>query len=623
MRVPSPALASLLVLWVAASPARATVRAWLDSTQVAPGDSVELTLEYDGQANGQPDLTPLQKDFEILDSSTSTRIEIVNGRASARTQLTLSLSPRHAGRLTVPPIRWSGEQTPSLALNVTPTGHGAGAQARNAFFEVEVDPKQPYVQAAVRLTVRLYTRESLYRPSLTFESSPAAVIRQIGSDDEGSLERGGEPYEVLTRHYLLFPQRSGALSIPGPVLQAQVAARGRANVWGGDPFSGGLAVNPLIGSYLAPMKSIRVQGDAIALNVRPRPAAAASSYWLPARAVTLQSTWNPPALQAHVGDPLTVDLSLEAEGLTGAQLPDLTQLLDLPPGVRAYPDAPKLTDAARGGHIVGIRTQSLALIADEPGRFVVPALHVRWWDTESNAARDAVLPERVLDIVPAAAVAGTAAAPSPSALAPGAAVASGSSGTSAPRAAGNLPGGPPAGASAPPGLQARQGLGLSAGLHRSPWLWVSVALALAWVATLLAWLRLRRRIAPRRAAQIRPRAEGEPSLARARTAFRSACRGNDAAGARRQLLAWIRASWPRPTPAGLNAFARQIGDLHLARLVRELDRACYTGDAWRGAALAEALTELPLPQAGAPDSRGDAALAPLYGQIDAAEERYV
>lgn len=118
MRLPSWALAPVLALWVAAVPARAAVRAWLDSTEVAPGDTVALTLEYDGQPNGQPDLAPLQKDFEVLDSNASTSIEIVNGRASARTQMTVSLSPRHAGRLTVPPITWSGEQSPSLALNV-------------------------------------------------------------------------------------------------------------------------------------------------------------------------------------------------------------------------------------------------------------------------------------------------------------------------------------------------------------------------------------------------------------------------------------------------------------------------------------------------------------------------
>lgn len=604
MRLPAWALAPIAILSVATAPARATVRAWLDSNQAAPGDTVQLTLEYDGQPSGEPDLRPLNRDFEVLDSSTSTSIEIVNGQATARTQVAVSLAPRHAGRLTVPPIAWSGEQSPSLALIVAASAHGSGAQSREVFIETEVDPKQPYVQAAVRVTLRLYTHEALYKPSLTFESGPAAVIRQIGSDEEGSVERDGKPFEVLTRHYLLFPQRSGALKLAGPVLHAQVQGRGRTSFWGGDPFSGPFGVSPLVGTLLPPGKTIRVQGDTIALDVRPRPAAAASSYWLPASAVTLKSTWHPSALEAHVGDPLTMDLSLQAEGLTAAQLPDLTQLIELPPGVRVYPDAPKLSDAARDDGIVGTRTQSIALIADQPGRFVVPALHLNWWDTRSNEARETVLPERVLEVLPAAAAGGTASASGPSTLA------------SSAQAAERVP------QSARPRRESR---GLETGhplaaLHRSPWLWVSTALALAWAATLFAWVRLRRRMlskAPREASGSATGAEGEPSLSKARTAFRFACRTHDPAGARRHLLAWVRAAWPKPAPGGLNAFSREVGDPHLAHLVRELDRACYTGDPWQGEALAAALTELPPRERGAADGSAGAALAPLYPQIDA------
>jgi hypothetical protein len=612
VRRPSWALAPVLILWVAALPARAAVRAWLDSGEAAPGDTVELTLEYEGQPDGAPDLAPLQKDFQVLDSNTSTSIEIVNGRSSERTQVTVSLAPRHPGRLTVPPILWSGEQSPALALNVTASPRGAAAQSRQVFFEAEVSPKQPYVQAAVRVTLRLYTREALYKPSITFDSGPAAVIRQVGSDEEGSVERGGESYEVLTRHYLMFPQRSGALSLPGPVLSAEVPRRAR--LWSGDPFAGAFGVSPLVGSLLATGKPIRVQGDAIALDVRPRPAAAASSYWLPAREVTLQSAWHPPALQAHVGDPVTVDLSLEAEGLTAAQLPDLTQLLTVPSGVRVYPEAAKLNDAPRDDGIVGTRTQSVALIADEPGRFTIPALHVHWWDTRSNERRDAVLPQRTVEVLPAAATA--AAGASSSAAAPNIA-----------QGAANGEARSQAGKTSTKGSAALEPVGAGQSLRPSPWLWLDGALALAWAATLFAWLRLRRRIAslaPQRPSQASLSTRDDLSVARARAAFRLACRRDDAAGARRHLLAWLGAAWPKPVPAGLNAFAKQVVDPNLGRLVRELDRACYAGDVWRGDALAAALTELPQPLPGTPGAGGsDAALAPLYPQIDAPRAGYV
>ena len=75
--------------------------------------------------------------------------------------------------------------------------------------------------------------------------------------------------------------------------------------------------------------------------------AAGASYWLPARNVSLQATLESLSLEAHVGDPITVDLKLQADGLTAAQLPDLSALLKLPSGLKAYPDQPNLKDDHR------------------------------------------------------------------------------------------------------------------------------------------------------------------------------------------------------------------------------------------------------------------------------------
>lgn len=600
MSLRSWGLVPALVLALTAVPARAAVRAWLDANDVAPGDTIELTLEYDGQASGQPDLTPLARDFEVLDSSSSTSIEIVNGRTTERTRLTVSLSPKRAGRLTIPPLTWDGEQSPALLLRVDAASRGSAAQARPVFLETEVDPKQPYVQAAVRVTLRLYTRQALYGPRIAFDSTPGALVRQIGSDEQGSVERGGEAYEVLTRRYLLFPQRSGSLTVPGPVLSAQVpTGRGRTSAWGGDPFAGVFGSSPLLGGFIATARPVRVQGDPITLDVRPRPAAATGSDWLPAREVTLHGDWHPAALQAAVGDPVSVDLSLQAEGLTAAQLPDLSQLLALPPGLKSYPDAPKLSDTPRDDTILGMRNQSIAFIADQPGHFSLPALRVRWWDTRANEPREATLPARELVVLPA-------------------------TGMSANRLANVAPPPPEATAGQAGAAELRSRPGHARG---PPWAWVSAALTAAWAATLAAWLRLRRRLAsaaaPRPSAA-EPRGPVVHSAARSRAGFRQACERHDAPAARRELLAWVRAAWPEPVPPGLNALARRVEDPHLAGWIRELDRACYAGADWHGEALAAALTELPLPRPESTD--GGAAgpkIAPLYPQIDASRAGYV
>ncbi len=641
------ALAAGLALVMAGGSAYAAVKTWLDSNQVAPGDSVQLTLEYEGQTNSAPDLSPLERDFDVLGSSRTTTFEMLNGSTSTKTRIEVTLSPKHAGRLTVPSISWGGDRSPALALDVSASaggssagsgngvgagtnggGTGAGgidggaqssgaASDRPVFLQTEFDPAQPYVQAAVTVTVRLYTREALYNPSLTFSETHDVLIRQVGSDESGRVTRGGESYDRVTRHYVVFPQRSGSLTIPGPVLDAQVPmGSNAAGAALNDPFAG--LFGPTFGGNVFSMsKPIRLHGTPIALDVRPRPSGTAGGYWMPASEVTLSSAWHPASLQAQAGDPMTVDLDLRAVGLTAAQLPDLSQLLQLPAGLKAYPDEAKLSDSASGDTIVGTRTQSIALIADQPGHFTLPALRLRWWDTQTNRAREALLPARTFVVAPAAGstLSAQSALP-PQVRAPGQAVSGAAVVGAAPS-----PGAPNASGTAP-------GRGFLSG-RGVWWLGLSVALALAWLATLGAWWRVRkgavseRRFGRPAAPELTPASVAAPGAvaapaapfvvagaSAARAAFRLACQRNEATDARRYLLAWVRATWPDSAPTGLNALARQVDDPGLATLVRELDRACYAGEAWSGQALSAALAGLPRRKRGSADQTSD--LEQLY-----------
>lgn len=450
---------------------------------------------------------------------------------------------------------------------------GAAALPR-VFIETDVSARNPYVQAATRVTVRVFSARALYHPDLDLPATADAIIRQIGNDDRSTAERGGRSYDVLTREYLVFPQRSGKVTLPGAQLSAQVlTSNGRP-----DPFRGGQAggvISPYgYGAMSIAVEPLQLKGDGISLDVRPRPAGAVSSYWMPARQVTLTSTWQPQTLQVHVGDALTLDMTEQAEGLTAEQLPDLTTLLSVPPGLKVYPEEPKLDNFSQGDTVIGRRQQSIALIADRPGQYILPALHLRWWNTTRDAPQEVVMPERTLAI--------------------GAAPAAAS-------------------ASAARGLASAEGV-LGAPAARDPWRLATLALGACWLVTLGAWYAARRRSpAPLRTAV--EESAATPDASRARAAFLEACARNDARAARRHLIAWSAAECKRSPPAGLNELGRRIGNDEMERLLRELDRACFADGAWRGEALARAFARWPCEREGA----GPAAskprktpLAPLY-----------
>lgn len=597
MRARPAGILLLIVGCAAAAQALASVTASLNASQIASGDTVQLTLEHEGRTSGQPDVTPLEQDFDILGTSSSTTYELFNGSASEKTDIVLTLAPKVTGRLTIPALSWGGEHSQPLSLTVSgPGGTGrsgssAATPAAKVFIESATSPDQPYVEAAVHLTVRLFTSEPLYHADLELPDNSNFVVKQIGPDEDSSAERNGRHYQVVTRKYLLFPLHSGTLTLQGPVLDAEVPVRGPRTPFGNDPFGG-----RLFSGFLRTVEPVRVHGRPIVLAVRPRPAGAMGSYWLPARKVALSATWNPTRLSARAGDPITLDLDLQATGLTAAQLPDLSSLLALPSGLQAYPDQAKLHDSSRNGRLIGSRDQTIALMANAAGHYTIPPLTVRWWDTRTNRPRTATLPGRTLTILPAPAGTATAAPAFPApAVQP----------SPAPTASRQVP---PAAAPQQP----------APGRSPSEWEWISIGLAVVWLATLGGWLWSRRsRSAPATRAGGTARTpttpaspnRAPPDLSKERAAFRAACEANDAPAARAHLLAWTGALWGA-APAGINAIAARIGDTVVVELLRDLDRACYAGGAWHGKPLAAALTKLP--PAADKGTRERDGLAPLY-----------
>ena len=573
-----------LCLCVLATPAGAAVTAALSATQIPAGTTVQLTLTYDGLTTSEPDLTPLRAQFDILGSSSSTSVQFGTGGSAESSQVVLTLAPKSSGQLRIPPLTWDGERSQPMTLTVAgaaagPSGH-VGTVSAAVFIVSHIKPAHPYVQAQVQLTVRIYAAEQIYHGSLDFSGNGSVLVKQVGADEYGSTVRNGRTYQIITRRFVLFPQHSGRISLPGPVLDAQVAAPQSSSSWGASPFGG------FFGGPMQTLRPIEVHGDPIVLSVRPRPSGAQSGDWLPASDLTLTAHWQPGTLSARAGDPLTVTLDLQAVGLTAAQLPDLSDRLSLPAGFNAYPDEAKLSDATQGANILGSRTQTIALIAKHPGHFVLPAMTIHWWDTATDQPRVTSLPAQSMTILPAAGAA-PGSLPGPAQTSPVAAP------LPAPGAVHPL--------TVPPSAPRANG--------RLPWPWLTLALAVLWIATVGSWLWSRhRRARPATSAPV-PKRTVRLDVAGERSAFHAACARNDAVAARRHLLGWMAAAWGIAATS-LNPLIAASRDPRLNAALRELERACYGGANWRGEPLAQVLRELPA-RVDQPE-RGEPPLPPLY-----------
>jgi hypothetical protein len=352
-------------------------RAFLDREEIVLGESVTLNIETDQPGGGEPDLSSLGSDVRVLGSSSSTQISVVNGQQSMRTLWGVVLEPLSAGVIGIPALEVRGQRTEPLRLSVLPASARPRDVDADVLLEVEAAPENPYVQQQVIYTVRLLYAVTLLDGQLDEPSAAGADIRRLGGDATFSRDMGGRRYNVVERRYALTPLASGPLRIEAPRFRGRALAGGRGN------------------RMFDPGTPVSAAGDALTLEVRPRPASAGEP-WLPAQSVDyIAQTSAAGALK--VGEPLTLSLRLSARGLSAEQLPELA--LPAIAGAEVYPDqeASQSREGPRG--IEGERSRSFAVVPNRVGTLELPRLVIRWWDVAADEMREAVIEAQRFEVV--------------------------------------------------------------------------------------------------------------------------------------------------------------------------------------------------------------------------------
>jgi hypothetical protein len=121
--------------------------------------------------------------------------------------------------------------------------------------------------------------------------------------------------------------------------------------------------------------------------------------WMPASNLRLDQQWSSPPDQLKVGEPVTRNIRITANGLTAAQIMPLS--LSESDDYKIYPDQPQLDDSANASGVTGIRRESFALVPNRPGEITLPAVTVRWWDSGKQRMQTAKLNPVTLQVAAA------------------------------------------------------------------------------------------------------------------------------------------------------------------------------------------------------------------------------
>jgi hypothetical protein len=373
--------------FVANSQVQAQTRAWLDRDRIAFGETATLNVETTQLAAGAPDYSPLQADFSLSGHTSSRRIESVNGRTQARTLYAVALLPRRDGVIGIPSLRVGNQATPPLALTVTPASSAPTRAGGVVFIESEADDTDPYVQQAVGFVVRLYYAVPLISGQLDQPTPDGASLQRVGEEVRYTRQLGGRRYDVLERRFLLIPERSGPITIPGARFQGQGV--------GGffdDLFGDG-------------RRALNATGAPRTLQVRSAPASA-SQPWLPLRGLRLRYVTTPQNVRA--GEAATVVVEAVADGASAAQLPELQ--LNAGDAAQVFAEPPQVDESLATGRPRTTVTRRFSIVPARAGALRVDGPSLGCWDVAAGASRTATLPALSLQVAPGS---GSFAAPAP------------------------------------------------------------------------------------------------------------------------------------------------------------------------------------------------------------------
>ena len=360
------------------------VEAEVDKTQVMVDEAIRLTVTAYGDPRRDAfDSSALLDDFVVGRTSASNRTSLINGKRSQSTSWTTPLFPRKEGTFTIPSFNIEGKQTQPITVEVVavPDASDGSQPARDYYLTTEVDNASGYVNQQILYTLKLFLSNDIERGSLTPPELKKGIVRQLGEDERSVDLINGRRYQIIERKYAIIPQRSGELTIRGPVFTGEVLAPDTNQRFG----------------FFNRTQTINRLGADIPVNVKAKPDNV-SGDWLPSERVELHEEW-PQNSEFVVGEPITRTLTLTATGVVEEQLPDLD--VRYPPGFKTYPDQSRSATVDRDDQLIAQRVESMAVIPTSPGKIVLPEVTVPWFNLKTQEIAYATIPARSIMVEPA------------------------------------------------------------------------------------------------------------------------------------------------------------------------------------------------------------------------------
>ncbi|MED5482086.1 MAG: BatD family protein [SAR324 cluster bacterium] len=367
----------------------AEVSAWVDKNPVVVGEMFRLHIEAKNVDDPEePDLSEI-RDLQVLNRSVQNQTSIVGTSITRTVKWTYVMLAPSSGNYRIPALQVGSEKTRPIALKADESSQNPNNQIVR--LEVDVSPKEVYPQQQVLIRVRIIrTGAQLENESLTPFELAGIQIEKVNQRSFRKVKNGKR--QMITEiSYVLIPENSGTILLPQLSYQGNEIRGGNSQGNFGNFGNFGNIFQQRGRRIFSNSEEQTIQVKALPVGFK--------GWWLPAAKLELEEQWLPDPPEFRVGEPVTRTLTVNAYGVFGNQIPELS--FELPEKMKAYADQPSIeTDKTQDG-LKGTRVEKWAIIPGQAGRLELPEISVAWWDVRKDEIRTSVFPARIIEVLPA------------------------------------------------------------------------------------------------------------------------------------------------------------------------------------------------------------------------------
>lgn len=350
-------------------------------------DEVLLTVTVRGLQKSTEPVLPSLPAFKIVQSGSSTAIQIVNGQTDFKREFTYVMIPVAEGDFTLGPISVfsDGVEYKTDPLSVTvgrgavraaprPQGIPSGPfdpvpqapadpeEGKPYWITVEVSNLNPYVGEGILYTFRFVTKLNVGEANLTLPDFKDFWTEEVVPEKKYYSDIGGERHVVSEKVIALFPLQTGEMTIGTTLLEVQVPDADPDGFF--DPF----------GFNRRRLKVKRLTQPAISLQVKALPPPPEDFSNLVGE-FSMTSKLSDGEIKA--GDSATLEIDISGKGnIKEAILPPLPDI----PGVKIYDDKPAVETSRTEEGILGKKSFKRALVPTRAMDILLPPFSVSYFD---------------------------------------------------------------------------------------------------------------------------------------------------------------------------------------------------------------------------------------------------